>query len=555
MSPRALPLVLLAACTGAPSGDDRGPEDTGAAPVTCPTLALGAPALAWTDLAPGVATAQTLTVSATCPDGPALTLSAAVEGAAFRVSPALASALPGGAVTFTLTATLADPAAEGLLTLVTSAIDAPLVTVPLSATVLYDQDGDGVDADEDCDDADATVYPGAPDAPYDGVDADCAGDDDFDADGDGAGLDDCDDTDSDVFPGAPDTPYDGVDSDCAGDDDDDDDRDGVPLPADCDDADPAVYPGAPDASYDGVDADCAGDDDFDADRDGASLDDCDDTDPAVFPGAPDAPYDGVDADCAGDDDFDADLDGAGLDDCDDADPAVFPGAPDTPYDGVDADCDGASDYDADGDGQDAYPYGGTDCDDADPGTASGPLEADNGVDDDCDGFVDEGYTGPLIVTEVMFAPAAVSDAVGEWFEVFNAGATALDLAGWEVYGDSGTFTVTASLPLAPGAYAVFAPEADPALNGGHAVDWAYTGLTLGDTDHLVFIEGGTSVAELVWDTTWPGARGAAMSLDSGRTEAPTDPASWCAATAPYGDGDVGTPGEGAVCGEGDSGGG
>jgi Putative metal-binding motif/FG-GAP repeat/FG-GAP-like repeat len=41
-----------------------------------------------------------------------------------------------------------------------------------------DADGDGVPADEDCDDTDATVYPGAIEVPDDGVDQDCDGADD-----------------------------------------------------------------------------------------------------------------------------------------------------------------------------------------------------------------------------------------------------------------------------------------------------------------------------------------------------------------------------------------
>ena len=62
--------------------------------------------------------------------------------------------------------------------------------------------GYGAD-DTDCDDTDATVYPGASDTWYDGVDSDCAGDDDDDADGDGespyaAGGTDCDDDDATV---------------------------------------------------------------------------------------------------------------------------------------------------------------------------------------------------------------------------------------------------------------------------------------------------------------------------------------------------------------------
>ncbi len=65
---------------------------------------------------------------------------------------------------------------------------------------LADADGDGTAAPWDCDDADATVFPGAADAWYDGVDQDCGGESDFDQDHDGVdaeawGGGDCDDTD------------------------------------------------------------------------------------------------------------------------------------------------------------------------------------------------------------------------------------------------------------------------------------------------------------------------------------------------------------------------
>ncbi|MEN0064650.1 MAG: putative metal-binding motif-containing protein [Myxococcota bacterium] len=88
---------------------------------------------------------------------------------------------------------------------------------------------------------------------------------------------DCDDLDVSVFPGSPEeVPYDGIDSDCDGADDFDADGDGVPIPADCLDqarvelplAPELAYPGAFDEPYDGVDADCALDNDFDADGDG-----------------------------------------------------------------------------------------------------------------------------------------------------------------------------------------------------------------------------------------------------------------------------------------------
>ncbi len=84
-----------------------------------------------------------------------------------------------------------------------------------------DSDGDGWAAGEDCDDSDPDINPGAEEVWYDGVDQDCDGADDYDADGDGHvaeeyGGADCDDTDGGVYPGAYDPQDDGVDSDCDG---------------------------------------------------------------------------------------------------------------------------------------------------------------------------------------------------------------------------------------------------------------------------------------------------------------------------------------------------
>jgi hypothetical protein len=97
----------------------------------------------------------------------------------------------------------------------------PLGDVTLTGTStdpVVDMDGDGYLPPEDCDDRNRWVYPGAPDAWYDGVDSNCAGDDDFDQDLDGFGTDvgDCDDEDAQVSPGALPTCGDGDDHDCDG---------------------------------------------------------------------------------------------------------------------------------------------------------------------------------------------------------------------------------------------------------------------------------------------------------------------------------------------------
>jgi MYXO-CTERM domain-containing protein len=166
-----------------------------------------------------------------------------------------------------------------------------------------DADGDSYTAgDEDCDDLDASVYPGAADIWYDGIDSDCSGGSDFDADGDGDdhsahGGGDCSDEDASIHSGAVES-CDEVDSDCDGslvDEfsdldgdgapdciDDDDDGDGFSAADDCDDEDASIYPGAPETWYDGIDSDCGGDSDYDADGDGVDIpEDPDDTDPSI----------------------------------------------------------------------------------------------------------------------------------------------------------------------------------------------------------------------------------------------------------------------------------
>ncbi|GDX83354.1 hypothetical protein LBMAG42_51650 [Deltaproteobacteria bacterium] len=126
---------------------------------------------------------------------------------------------------------------------------------------------------------------------------------------------DCDDGDATVHPLARDVPYDGVDQDCAGGDNDDADGDGFVRAEDCDDADPQVsqlhrYEDGDGDGY-GAGAVKAACSEGAAERRGLvkKKGDCNDNDASVHPGAADAPLDGADSNCDGDDEEDASLDG------------------------------------------------------------------------------------------------------------------------------------------------------------------------------------------------------------------------------------------------------
>ncbi|MBN1945942.1 MAG: DUF1566 domain-containing protein [Bradymonadales bacterium] len=263
-----------------------------------------------------------------------------------------------------------------------------------------DTDGSSI-CDGDCDDGDDEVYPDAAEV-CDGKDNDCDPTTDENIDGDGDGLStcdgDCDDGDDEVYPGAAEV-CDGKDNDCdpATDENVDGDGDGWTLcEGDCDDGGDEVYPGAPELC-DGKDNDCnpATDENTDKDEDGWSLceGDCDDDNAEVYPGAPEL-CDGLDNNCSGSVpafETDHDEDGWSLceGDCDDGNAEVYPGAPEL-CDGLDNNCSGSVpifEIDHDEDGQ--LECQG-DCDPFDATVFLGAPELCDGLDNDCNGEIDDG---------------------------------------------------------------------------------------------------------------------------------------------------------------------
>lgn len=197
----------------------------------------------------------------------------------------------------------------------------------------------------------------------------------------------------------------------------------------------------------------------------------------------------------------------------------------------------------DGRAEDANTDGpGADGPGADGASSDLPLAPDLGLP-----------TNELVITEFMANPAAVSDSAGEWVEVHNPGAVAVNMNGWKLMDFDGNAHVIASSVVVPaGGYVVLGSNANVGTNGGVNVAYSYGSqwsLTNG-TDAIALFNGAAKLVDVLRYTasSWGLTSGASLSLRDVNLDN-NDPSSWCVSQQLWSGskGDKGSPGAANSC--------
>ncbi|MEM7394158.1 MAG: lamin tail domain-containing protein, partial [Verrucomicrobiota bacterium] len=163
----------------------------------------------------------------------------------------------------------------------------------------------------------------------------------------------------------------------------------------------------------------------------------------------------------------------------------------------------------------------------------------------------------VTISEIMYDPVAVSDNVGEWFEIFNKTTNAVDINGWTITDDDDSeihvINNGGPLILQPDGFLVLGNNGNTNLNGGVALDYVYPGFielepTFFSDDFIVLRDNrGFEVARVEFgqdEVNFPVATGASLALCDPSLDMNVD-ANWIVSAFPWpgSAGDRGTPGQ------------
>jgi hypothetical protein len=161
-----------------------------------------------------------------------------------------------------------------------------------------------------------------------------------------------------------------------------------------------------------------------------------------------------------------------------------------------------------------------------------------------------GY-GELLITELMYNPSALSDAEGEWVEIYNNSDQVINLQNLVLERDDiNRLTIPDPIDLAPGAYFVFArtdqaTDASNYYNYGSGILLPNTGAVLSILNEGDLSNPGALIFSLDYGAAgFPDGSGASIGLSPNLLNASdaVKGTSWCISSSIYSTGDMGTPG-------------
>jgi hypothetical protein len=151
--------------------------------------------------------------------------------------------------------------------------------------------------------------------------------------------------------------------------------------------------------------------------------------------------------------------------------------------------------------------------------------------------------GQVVISEIMADPTTLSDADGEWFELYNTTGGELDLQGCSLDdGGKQPHELPSRLIIGPHAYLTIARQEQPGFKPGYVMSFAFTN----SADTVSLRCGGVEIDRVSYDETrdYPLTSGASLSLDPSQLDADDNDraAAWCAGLNSYGP-ELGTPGQ------------
>jgi hypothetical protein len=151
------------------------------------------------------------------------------------------------------------------------------------------------------------------------------------------------------------------------------------------------------------------------------------------------------------------------------------------------------------------------------------------------------HPGDLIITELMIDPKALSDAEGEWIEVYNASDSTLELRDCQLDDGDETLHAIPTVQVESGAFFTIAREADPGFRADLIVPLSLTN----SADSVAIVCGGSEIDRVSYDKAAEFAikAGVSLALDPEQFDAHSNDAAsaWCVGTDAYAM-DLGSPG-------------